>query len=146
MHSLKNTVPNYAFVGSAVRTARLLPIGNFMSFPSEMIRTTTNIVQQGLKEMRHVPAPGVTVKGSNLGLTVTEVLQDGTERIVKNNAMDRGTYGTGFKRMLGMATFTTGIPIALTEAWEEGRIKEGDNVVLAAFGSGFVWGSALIRW
>ena len=112
---VKNTVPNYAFVGSAVRTARLLPIGNFMSFPSEMIRTTTNIVQQGLKEMRHVPAPGVTVKGSNLGLTVTEVLQDGTERIVKNNAMDRGTYGTGFKRMLGMATFTTGIPIALTE-------------------------------
>ena len=31
---VKNTVPNYAFVGSAVRTARLLPIGNFMSFPA----------------------------------------------------------------------------------------------------------------
>ena len=38
------------------------------------------------------------------------------------------------------------IPIALTEAWEEGKIKSGDLVVLAAFGSGFTWGSALISW
>ena len=38
------------------------------------------------------------------------------------------------------------IPIALTEAWEESKIKSGDLVVLAAFGSGFTWGSALIRW
>ncbi|MBS1626192.1 MAG: ketoacyl-ACP synthase III [Bacteroidetes bacterium] len=38
------------------------------------------------------------------------------------------------------------IPIALTEAWEEGRIKEGDLVCLAAFGSGFMWASTLIRW
>jgi len=112
---VKNTVPNYAFVGSAVRTARLLPIGNFMSFPSEMIRTTTNIVEQGLKELRHVPAPGVRVKGSNIGLFVTEVLEDGTERIVSNNARNLGTYKTGLTRLLGMATFTTGIPIALTE-------------------------------
>ena len=38
------------------------------------------------------------------------------------------------------------IPIALTEAWEEGKIKSGDLLVLAAFGSGFTWGSAFIRW
>ena len=38
------------------------------------------------------------------------------------------------------------IPIALTEAWEEGQVKEGDLLVLAAFGSGFTWGSAIIRW
>ena len=38
------------------------------------------------------------------------------------------------------------IPIALTEAWEEGKIQEGDLVVLAAFGSGFTWGSSIIRW
>lgn len=43
-------------------------------------------------------------------------------------------------------TTAASIPIALTEAWEEGRIKEGDLVVLAAFGSGFTWGSAIIRW
>ena len=38
------------------------------------------------------------------------------------------------------------IPIALTEAWQEGKIKEGNIVVLAAFGSGFTWGSTIIRW
>ncbi|MDX1903386.1 MAG: beta-ketoacyl-ACP synthase III [Thermonemataceae bacterium] len=43
-------------------------------------------------------------------------------------------------------TTAASIPIALTEAWQEGRIKSGDLVCLAAFGSGFTWASALIRW
>ncbi|MFZ0388811.1 MAG: beta-ketoacyl-ACP synthase III [Calditrichia bacterium] len=38
------------------------------------------------------------------------------------------------------------IPIALSEAEAEGRIKEGDLLALAAFGSGFTWASALVRW
>lgn len=38
------------------------------------------------------------------------------------------------------------IPIAMCEAYAAGRIKKGDLVCLAAFGSGFTWGSALIRW
>ena len=38
------------------------------------------------------------------------------------------------------------VPIALSEAWGEGKIKENDLVCLAAFGSGFTWASALIRW
>ncbi len=43
-------------------------------------------------------------------------------------------------------TTAASIPIALTEAWEKGKVKEGDLVVLAAFGSGFTWGSCIIRW
>jgi len=43
-------------------------------------------------------------------------------------------------------TTAASIPIALTEAWENGKIKKGDLVVLAAFGSGFTWGSVIIRW
>ena len=43
-------------------------------------------------------------------------------------------------------TTAASIPIALTEAWEQGKIQSGDLVVLAAFGSGFTWGSAIIRW
>ena len=43
-------------------------------------------------------------------------------------------------------TTAASIPIALNEAWELGKVKEGDLVCLAAFGSGFTWGSALIRW
>lgn len=43
-------------------------------------------------------------------------------------------------------TTAASIPIACSEAWEQGKIKEGDLVCLAAFGSGFTWASALIRW
>lgn len=43
-------------------------------------------------------------------------------------------------------TTAASIPIALTEAWELGKIKAGDTVVLAAFGSGFTWASAIIKW
>lgn len=38
------------------------------------------------------------------------------------------------------------VPIALTEALEEGRIRPGDNVLFTAFGSGISWGAALVKW
>ncbi len=43
-------------------------------------------------------------------------------------------------------TTAASVPIALTEAWQLGKIKKGDLVVLAAFGSGFTWGSVIMRW
>ena len=43
-------------------------------------------------------------------------------------------------------TTAASIPIALTEAWESGKIKSGDKIVLASFGSGFTWGSTIINW
>jgi 3-oxoacyl-[acyl-carrier-protein] synthase-3 len=43
-------------------------------------------------------------------------------------------------------TTAASIPIALTEAWEQGKIKKGDTIILAAFGSGFTWASAIIKW
>ncbi len=43
-------------------------------------------------------------------------------------------------------TTAASVPIALSEAVHEGKIKEGMNLILAAFGSGFTWGSAAIKW
>ncbi len=43
-------------------------------------------------------------------------------------------------------TTAASIPIALAEAIEKGMLNDGDILCLAAFGSGFTWGSALIRW
>jgi 3-oxoacyl-[acyl-carrier-protein] synthase III len=52
-----------------------------------------------------------------------------------------------FNNIMYLGNTTAGtIPIALSEAWEQGRIKEGDLICLAAFGSGFAWASALLRW
>ena len=43
-------------------------------------------------------------------------------------------------------TTAASVIIALTEAWEKGKIKDNDVVVLAAFGSGFTWGSVIMKW
>ncbi len=43
-------------------------------------------------------------------------------------------------------TTAASIPIALSEAYHSGKIKKGDLVCLAAFGSGFTWGASLMRW
>ena len=105
---VKNTVPNYAFVGDVVKTARILPVGNFMSFPSEIIRTTSGIGQQIIKELKH----SKPTKGSNLTSTVTEILEDGTTRVVAN---DNPMRGIGMTRAAGMATTLTVVPTAVVE-------------------------------
>ncbi len=101
---VKNTVPNYAYVGSFVKTSRILPIGNFMSFPSEIIRTTTGIAEQALKELKH-SKPTV---GSNVGYMVYEV----GKGFVKN---DNVMYGTGLKRITSMAGTLAAVPVIFTE-------------------------------
>ena len=53
---------------------------------------------------------------------------------VFNNIMSKGN------------TTAASIPIAMSEAWSDGRIKSNDLICLAAFGSGFTWASALLRW
>ena len=103
---VKNTVPNYAFVGDVVRTARLLPVGNFMSFPSEIIRTTSNIGRQTVKELKH----SRPTTGSNIMPVVWDT-QLG--RFVKN---DNPMYGIGVQRALGMATTLTVVPTATVES------------------------------
>lgn len=102
---VKNTVPNYAFVGDVVRTARILPVGNFMSFPSEIIRTTTGIGQQIVKELKH-SKPTI---GTNLGPLV---IDKATGQVVKN---DNPMYAIGMQRAIGMATTLTVVPTAVVE-------------------------------
>jgi len=102
---VKNTVPNYNYVGDFVRTARNLPIGNFMSFPSEMLRTTTNIGGQALKEMRH-SKPTI---GTNIA---PYVLDAATGTMVKN---DNPFYRIGATRAAGMAFTLGAVPAALVE-------------------------------
>ena len=52
-----------------------------------------------------------------------------------------------YNNIMRLGNTTAGsIPIALSEAWEAGKVNDGDLICLAAFGSGFTWASALIRW
>lgn len=60
-------------------------------------------------------------------------LELGPEKVMVN--LDR--YGN---------TSSASIPVALTEAVESGRVKDGDLLVLTSFGAGLVWGSVALRW
>ena len=48
---VRNTVPNYEYVPEFIRALRRLPVGNFVSFPAEILRTSTNIVAKSLDEI-----------------------------------------------------------------------------------------------
>ena len=80
----------------------------------------------------------------NAVVRFSEVIIEGLEKNkLKSGLNDDQVYNNIQK--YGNTTAAS-IPIALTEAWENGKIKEGDTVVLAAFGSGFTWASAIIKW
>jgi len=68
-----------------------------------------------------------------ISFMVAKGLKIPVEKVVRN--IDR--YGN---------TTAASIPIALDEAVKQGRIRRGHLVALTAFGSGFTWASALIRW
>jgi len=59
---VRNTVPNYAYVSDTVRALRRLPLGTFMSFPSEILRTTTNIAQRAIKEIKDPALRNIGIK------------------------------------------------------------------------------------
>ena len=63
---------------------------------------------------------------------VTQKLAIATEKVVHNIQK----YGN---------TTAASIPLALSEAVQEGRAKKGDLILMPAFGSGFTWGAALVR-
>jgi hypothetical protein len=48
---IRNNIPNYAYVSEFVKGLRKLPLGNFVSFPAEIMRTSTNIVSRALDEI-----------------------------------------------------------------------------------------------
>jgi 3-oxoacyl-[acyl-carrier-protein] synthase-3 len=97
----------------------------------------SEVIMEGLQQNKMTPDQIDMLIPHQANLRISQFIQRKfglNDDQVYNNIMRYGNTTAG------------SIPIALTEAWEEGKIKSGDLVVLAAFGSGFTWGSALIRW
>jgi len=77
---VRNTVPNYAYVSDTVRALRRLPLGTFMSFPSEILRTTTNAAQRAIREIKNPALRNIGLKRL-LGLsTVLAVAPYGVQK------------------------------------------------------------------
>ena len=109
--------------------------GQFV-FKNAVVRFS-EVIMEGLKANKLEPKDIDMLIPHQANLRISQFIQHkmrlGDDQVY-NNIMKYGN------------TTAASIPIALTEAWEQGKIKEGDLVVLAAFGSGFTWGSAIIRW
>ena len=90
---VKNNIPNYDYVGEFIKGLRKFPIGNFVSFPAEILRTGTNIVRRGLKEVNY---------------TVTRA--DGT--VVKP------FQAIGHTRLFGFGATTVAVPYATVEMFK----------------------------
>jgi len=88
---IRNNIPNYAYVSDFVKGLRQYPVGNFVSFPAEIMRTGTNIVQRGLDEYFYA----VTLPNG----TVVNPLRT-----------------IGLTRLLGMGVTTAAVPYAAVSA------------------------------
>ncbi|MBL7472732.1 3-oxoacyl-ACP synthase III family protein [Robertkochia sediminum] len=109
--------------------------GQFV-FKNAVVRFS-EVIMEGLKTNELSPADIDMLIPHQANLRISQFIQGKfklSDDQVHNNIMKYGN------------TTAASIPIALTEAWELGKVKEGDLVVLAAFGSGFTWGSVIIRW
>ena len=124
-------------------TPELLATGRF--FPQ---MDGKNVFKNAVEKMPEAVLAGLR---SN-GLTVEQV-----DHLIPHQANDRISQMVARQLKIDPAkvvrnidrlgnTTAASIPIALDEAVKDGRIKSGDLVVLTAFGSGFTWGSAVIRW
>ena len=105
-------------------------------FKNAVVRFS-EVIMEGLQQNKMTPEQIDMLIPHQANLRISQFIQRKfglNDDQVYNNIMRYGNTTAG------------SIPIAMAEAWEEGKIKSGDLVVLAAFGSGFTWGSSLIRW
>ncbi len=118
-------------------------------------QTTGHLRMQGKEVFRHAViniAGAITACADAAGVKVSDI-----DWFVPHQANQRILDGTA--RRLGIApekvistiaehgnTSAASVPLALVTAVQDGRIREGDLVLLEAMGGGFTWGAALLRW
>ena len=134
--STRRWVPEIMAANDAEDTSYYPYMNGQLVFKNAVVRFS-EVIMEGLQENQMTPDQIDMLIPHQANLRISQFIQKKfglTDDQVYNNIMRSGNTTAG------------SIPIAMTEAWEAGKIKSGDLVVLAAFGSGFTWGSALIRW
>lgn len=125
------------FNATMMETGELLPHMNGKLVFVNAIKYFPEVIREALAEckLKDSDVDLLIPHQANARITVQVQKEMGLpdEKVISN--IDR--YGN---------TTAASIPIALCEAWQDGKIKDGDLIAMAAFGSGFMWASALIRW
>lgn len=116
---------------------RFYPVMNGNNVFKHAVTRFPEVINEALKQNGYTSADINLLIPHQANLRISQFIQRTmklSDEQVYNNIMDYGN------------TTAASIPIALSEAWQKGRVNEGDLVCLAAFGSGFTWASALIKW
>ncbi len=123
------------------------------------------------EELLHVPEDHIRMKGSEVFKIAVKTLERCADETLAANGLDRSDVdwlvphqanyriiaATAKKLKLPMErvvvtvaehgnTSAASIPLALDEAVRDGRIRRGETLILEAFGGGFTWGSALVKF
>jgi 3-oxoacyl-[acyl-carrier-protein] synthase-3 len=116
---------------------QIFPIMNGSNVFKHAVTRFPEVIMEALNKNGYTPSDINLLIPHQANLRISQFIQKTmklSDDQVYNNIM---RYGN---------TTAASVPIALSEAWQEGKVKEGDLLCLAAFGSGFTWASALIRW
>lgn len=101
------------------------------------VKSMTTAAREALKANSYTIADIDIVIPHQANIRIIKALADVLEIPAKKVFINIEKYGN---------TSAASIPIALTEAVGQGRIKKGSLVLMVAFGGGLTWGSALVRW
>ncbi|MFN3739653.1 MAG: beta-ketoacyl-ACP synthase III [Thermodesulfovibrionales bacterium] len=101
------------------------------------VRTLENLVIETLKKNNLKPSQLSLLIPHQANLRIIKATAERLGLPMERVVVNLTRYGN---------TSAASIPVALDEAIDEGRIKEGDYIMLEAFGGGLTWGSALIKW
>ncbi len=116
---------------------RIYPVMNGRYVFKYAVEKFPQVIMEVLQDQGYSPQDIDLLVPHQANLRIAEAVRQTLqlpESKVHNNIMKYGN------------TTAASIPIALNEAYELGKVKEGDLVCLAAFGSGFTWGAVLLRW
>lgn len=117
--------------------SRIYPKMNGKYVFAHAVRRFPEVVRESLSKNGCASSDLALVIPHQANERITQAVRDALELPVEKVYSNIERYGN---------TTAASIPIALDECLDQGRIREGDLVCLAAFGAGFTWASALIRW
>jgi len=129
--------------GEIFITPRMIETGQY--YPVMEGQFVFKMAVQKFPEVIHEALADAGLKASDINMLIPHQANLRISQFVQRQLGLRDDQVWNNIQRIGNTTAAS-VPIALCEAWEAGKIKEGDLVCLAAFGSGFTWASALIRW
>ncbi|PSR53043.1 3-oxoacyl-ACP synthase [Adhaeribacter arboris] len=120
-----------------IENASIYPIMNGQTVFKNAVVRFPEVIMEALNKNGYQPSDIDMLIPHQANLRITSFIQQKMGLPAEKVFSNIQRYGN---------TTAASVPIALSEALAQGKIKSGNLVCLAAFGSGFTWASALIRW